>query len=275
MKKILALVLSLVAVMTACFGLTACGKEDNQEKIVDVRTKTITVAYTDYAPMNYKDDNGVLVGFDTELALTIFNALGYEVKFKLIDWNNKYLELEAGTIDCIWNGFTCNVADDDGVQRSEKVAFTIPYMNNAQCIIRKADGSNLTSFDQFANKSIAYETGSAGQSFVESNIKANINKKGVASQMEAIRAVNLGTADYAVVDLLLAQATVGKGSYTNLAINEGIEIENEYYAIGFRKTDTKLVEKVNLMLYVYGELGYNTELAQKYGLENALLIKGE
>ncbi len=269
MKKLLTFILSALILVTACFGLTACGGD----KVANVRTKTITVGYTDYAPMNYRDDNGVLVGFDTELALMVFNALGYEVKFSLIDWSSKYLELESGNIDCIWNGFTSNVADNDGIQRSEKVDFSIPYMNNAQCIIRKATASNLTSYEQFANSSIAFESGSAGQSFIESNIEVDINKNPVASQMDAIREVSLGTADYAVVDLLLAQATVGQGDFTNIAINEGIEIEDEFYAIGFEK-GSDLVEKVNFMLVVYYELGYLEELATKYNLQNALYIVG-
>ena len=93
--------------------------------------------------------------------------MGYQYRFKLIDWANKYSELEAGTIDCIWNGFTANCADDDGVQRADKVDFSYYYMTNTQCIIRLNTTAELTATSQFEGKSVAYEDGSAGESYVE------------------------------------------------------------------------------------------------------------
>ena len=107
MKKILAFL--LVVVMAACM-FAACDQSE-----------TIVVGYTVYKPMNYTDDNGEFVGFDTDLAKAVFEKLGYKVIFKEIDWNNKYQELNSGNIDCIWNGFTANSSDPDGVERSEKV----------------------------------------------------------------------------------------------------------------------------------------------------------
>ncbi len=268
MKKILILVLTVVLALGACIGLTACGKQ----KYANVRPNTITVGYTDYAPMNYKDDKDVLVGFDTELALMVFNALGYEVNFKPIDWGQKYNELNS-TIDCIWNGFTANSVDsDDGVARSEKVDFSMYYMQNAQCIVKKATTADVANWADLVGKTIAYETGSAADSLISSELEnIQVNNKGVTSQMDAIREVNMGTADYAVVDVLLAEQVCGKGDYANLDQNEGIEIGIEYYAIGFRK-GSELTEKVNVMLKAFMETGQLKALAEKYGLENSLIL---
>lgn len=271
MKKTFRIIAIFVLFVMTTLTFGACSNKTSgaADKIVNVRTKTITVGYTDYKPMNYTDNNGVLRGFDTELALIVFNSLGYEVKFKLIDWSNKYTELEGGTVDCLWNGFTANVADDDGVQRSEKVDFSIYYMTNAQCIIKKSSTPNLSSVADFAGKAVGYEIGSAGQSYVD-GIEAKLNAKPVTSQMDAVRDVNMGTSQYAVVDLLLAKSIVGQGDYKNLVMNEGITIEAEYYAIGFKK-GSQLTAKVNFMLEVYAELGYLTELAEKYGLETSVI----
>ena len=101
--------------------------------------KELVIGYTDYKPMNYVDENGKLVGFDTEFAEAVCMKLGYTPKFQIIDWNNKYMELSGGTVDCVWNGFTFNCADDDGVQRADKVDFSYAYMNNEQCVVVKAD----------------------------------------------------------------------------------------------------------------------------------------
>ena len=117
----------IVALMMALLMLAACGT-----MFASCGTRTVTVGYTIYAPMNYKNADGELVGFDTELAKAVFEELGYKVIFKEIKWDNKYTELESASISCIWNGFTANTADDDGVARAEKVDFSYNYMRNKQ-----------------------------------------------------------------------------------------------------------------------------------------------
>ena len=258
--KVLAMTLAAVSVM----GFAACNQNNNSEE-----KKTITVGYTDYAPMNYEDASGTLVGFDTELAQQIFSDLGYEVRFKLIEWSNRYSEVNSGTIDCIWNGFTSNCADeDDGIQRADKVDFTYNYMTNAQCILRLDTGAEVTDKANFAGMSVAYEASSAAEGFVGE--LTGINAKPVSSQMVAIQELKAGTAQYAVVDLLLAKTVAGKGDFANVVINQGIEIEAEYYAIGFKK-GSDLTAKVNEKLVEYAANGKLAALAAKYDLSNQLI----
>ena len=138
MKKTLALLLAVLMLCGSVMALASCGGDDD----------TLVVGYTVYAPMNFWDKNGDLVpdtegegefvGFDTELALLVGEKLGMKIEFKLIEWSQKYSELNSGAIDCIWNGFTSNSKDDDGIERSEKVDFTYAYLDNAQCVIVKA-----------------------------------------------------------------------------------------------------------------------------------------
>ncbi len=269
MKKIITMMLVALMTLTACLGLTAC-KED---KVVDVQTKTITVGYTLYEPMNYKNDEDVLVGFDTELALLVFNALGYKVRFKVISWGQKYTELSSGNIQCIWNGFTANATEEDydNAKRSDLVDFSLYYMQNAQCIIRKADTAPISSWEDFEGKSVAYEAGSAADSLFSSSFKGNANTKPKTSQMDAINEVNSGTSQYAIVDILLAQSICGEGNYNALTINEGLDLGVEYYAVGFEK-GSDLTAKVNVILSAYYEIGLLQELAVKYGLENSLTL---
>jgi polar amino acid transport system substrate-binding protein len=219
--------------------------------------------------MNYENEAGELVGFDTELAKAVFEDLGYKVRFKLIEWSNKYSELDSGTIDCIWNGFTANCADDDGVQRSDKVDFTYYYMTNAQCILRLENTADVADKASFAGTAIAYEASSAAEGFVADIAGANL--KAVTSQMDAVREVNAGTAQYAVVDLLLAKSLAGKGDFSKVVINEGITIDAEYYAIGFKK-GSDLTAKVNEKLEAYAADGTLATLAEKYGLSNQVIL---
>ena len=250
MKKLLAILLAALMI-AACFAGCAAAEQ-----------KTVVVGYTIYAPMNYMDDNGKLIGFDTELAEAVFGNLGYKVIFQEIDWKAKYTDLNAGTIDCVWNGFTCNTADDDGVQRADKVDFSYNYMENRQVIVVKAD-SAIASAADLNGKSGAAENGSAGESYGNGFEGATI--KGFDVQTKCIFEVNAGTADFAVVDAQLAKSYVGKGDYANLKIVEALSSDVEYYAIGFKK-GSALTTKVNEQLEKLAADGTIAKLAEKYGV---------
>lgn len=268
MKKFLSVLLSTVLTISLLSLLASCNQKGS-DGVVDYRTKTITVGYTDYEPMNYTE-NGVLTGFDTELALMTFNALGYQVRFKLIEWSNKYNELSSGTVDCLWNGFTAN-ASDDGTPRSEILNLSYYYMQNKQCVIKKQATQNLSSLDELKGYTVAYESGSAADDLMTGVSGANL--KAVSSQMDAVKEVNSGTAQYAVVDLLLASRICGKGNFSELVMNDGIDTESEFYAIGFAKNDegAKLRDNVNIMLTAFSKTGVTKALAEKYGLEKAYI----
>ncbi len=94
---------------------------------------TLVVGITLFAPMNYEDDNGELTGFETEFAKAVAKKLGLEVKFQVIDWNSKETELASKNIDCIWNGMTITE------ERTENMQISIPYMQNKQAVVVKAD----------------------------------------------------------------------------------------------------------------------------------------
>ena len=272
MKRIITLILTVLMASVAIFAV-GCKKEDSS--VVDPRgNNVIVVGYTVYKPMNYTDNN-VLVGFDTELAIMAFEALGYNVQFKCITWENKYIDLAEKTIDCIWNGFTSNGEDKvDGVAtpRDQIVDFSYNYMQNAQCVLRKSSTAEITDPAQFNGKSIAVEKGSSGDSLATSykTDEVNININALSSQMDAVTKVNEGLCDYAIVDVLLANAILAEGGYSNLVINDGFDIPAEYYAIGFAK-DSELTAKVNATLEFFAQTGYLQKLATKYNLATSVI----
>lgn len=259
MKKVLAVVLAAIAAITMTAALTSCTKDEK---------KTVTIGYTLYDPMNYEDENGELIGFDTDLAKAVFENLGYEPVFKLIDWKNKYVDLNSGTIDCVWNGFTSNAKDDDGIERSEKVDFSYNYMENQQVIVIK-EGTAIATAEDLNGKSCAVEGGSAGESYAADFEGANI--KAVPYQTDALMEVNAGTKDFAVVDVLLAKSMCGKGDYANLKMVDALASDVEFYAIGFKK-DSELTANVNAQLEALAADGAITTIAKKYGVENTAII---
>lgn len=260
MKKLLAIVMTLV--MLFCFA--ACGGETETES---TEKETIVVGYTIYDPMNYLDKDGKLVGYDTELAQKVFTNLGYEVIFKEIKWENKYTDLNSGTIDCIWNGFTCNTKDDDGVARADKVDFSYNYMENKQVIVVATDSEIAAAADLNGKIGLA-ETGSAGEAYAKGF--EGVVFKGVTKQTDTLIQINSKTADFAVVDAQLAKAYVGKGDYANLKIVEALSSDVEYYAIGFKK-GSKLTADVNAELEKLGKDGTIEALAKKYKVENTAI----
>lgn len=264
MKKLFALVLALTMVM-ACFA--GCDKNDaakQQADNADPKKPTVVVGYTIYEPMNYLDENNVLVGYDTELAKAVFENLGYNVVFQQIDWTAKYTDLNSGAIDCVWNGFTCNTADDDGVMRAEKVDFSYNYMENRQVIVVKKDSGIATAAD-LAGRAAGVEGGSAGESYAKSFDQVMVSS--FDYQTTALLELTAGTVDFAVLDAQLAKSYVGKGDYANLMILEDLSSEVEYYAIGFKK-GSDLTAKVNAQLEKLAADGTIAKLAEKYGVAN-------
>lgn len=267
MKRALSLVLALVIAVATLLTFAACGgnnaSQDGTEPENSGDTKeTIVVGYTIYEPMNYKDESGKLIGYDTELAETVFANLGYEVIFQEIEWSSKYTDLDSGTIDCVWNGFTANTADDDGVLRSEKVDFSYNYMENRQVVVVKAD-SGIASAEDLNGKFGVAESGSAGETYATAFEGTSF--KGFIKQTECLTEISAGTADFAVVDAQLAKSYVGKGDYADLMIVDALSSDVEYYAIGFKK-GSELTAKVNEQLEALGADGTIAALAEKYGV---------
>ena len=188
----------------------------------------LVIGYTVYEPMNYTDADGSFTGFDTELATAVAEKLGVEPEFVEINWDTKVVELDAKSIDCIWNGMTLT---DDIMANT---ATTKAYAKNAQVVVVK-DGTDYTSTADLVGKTVVAEAGSAGETAIaedENLAQADYVSKGV--QTDCLLEVAAGTADAAVLDLTLANAMIGEGTdYANLKIVD--ELNAEEYGGAFRK----------------------------------------
>lgn len=260
MKKFIALFLA-VLMLAACFA--GCSKPAEQKK-------TLTCGVTIFEKMNEQDANGNWTGFESEFAIEVGKILGMDVKFQVIDWSQKYNEVNSGAIDCIWNGFTAN-SSDNGVKRSELVDFSYGYMLNQQCIVVKKDRvAEFADETALKGKTACVEGGSAGEAYATSVTDADKVSKATA-QINAFPEVKSGAVDFAVVDILLAKNICGQGDYADLAVVEAIELESEIYAIGFKK-GSELTAKVNDAIKQLEANDKLAEIAKKYGFENVLKI---
>ena len=178
--------------------------------------------------MNYTDADGNFTGFDTELATAVCEKLGVEPEFVEINWDTKVVELDAKSIDCIWNGMTLT---DDIMANA---ATTKAYAKNAQVVVVK-DGTDYSSTADLVGKTVVAEAGSAGEAAIEGDenlAQADYVSKSV--QTDCLMEVAAGTADAAVLDLTLANAMIGEGTdYASLKIVD--ELNAEEYGVAFRK----------------------------------------
>ena len=280
MKKIAAL---LMATLMLALAFTGCAKpaeadtpisedvtpeldaapavEDSDLAYI-VGNGKMVIGITEYAPMNYYDDAGKLIGFDTEYAEAVCAKLGVAPEFVVINWDTKEMELEAKNIDCIWNGFTITE------ERKEALEFTDPYVKNMQVVVIKADNAaTYVDTASLSGANLVAEMGSTGESSIadDENL-SQASYVGVSKMADALLEVKAGTADAAVIDYVMAKAMVGEGTdYADLMIMDGVELAYEEYGVGFRKGSdaAAAVNEATAALIAEGSL---PEIAAKYGL---------
>lgn len=297
MKKTLSLVLALAM----CLSLAACGNNGTQDQSsqsgsntsasdvssgsqqgdnssVDAADSdwakiesngTMKIGITYFEPMNYFDDNGELTGFETEFATAVCEKLGVTPEFVEINWDSKIMELQAQTIDCIWNGMTITP------ELQEALTISDPYIKNYQVVVIRSDNADVyTSTADLVGKTVEAEAGSAGEAAIIGEGADESLKQAeyisAAKQTDTLLEVKTGAAAAAVLDFVLAGAMVGQGDYSDLMIIPDLQLSVEEYGVGFRK-DSDAAEKVNEAMQALIEDGTLNTLAEKYDLAELLL----
>lgn len=258
MKKFIALMLSTLMVLS----LAACGSDSGTSDMAYVKDKgTLVVGITDFAPMDYKDESGEWVGFDADMAKAFAESLGVAVEFVEIDWDNKIMELDGKTIDCVWNGMTLTDEVKAGMECSNA------YCNNAQVVIVPADvADQYQDVDSLSGLTFAVEAGSAGEEQIEA---LELDFVPVKAQADALMEVAAGTSDAAVIDSLMAAAMVGEGTgYEDLTYTVGLN--SEEYGVGFRK-GSDLAAALNDFFVTSYQNGSMVECAETYGVQAAII----
>lgn len=287
MKKTMFALISAAAL--AAFTLTACGSSepaattaaeteteaaseesseaestaDASESDMDyVKGKgTLVVGITDFEPMDYKDANGNWIGFDADMATAFAESIGVKPEFVEIDWDNKILELDGKTVDCLWNGMTLTDEVKSAMSTSNA------YCNNAQVVIVKSDvADKYQDEESLKDLTFAVEAGSAGEAQAEA---LGLECTPVKAQSDALMEVAAGTSDAAIIDSLMAAAMVGEGTgYADLTYTIGLN--SEEYGVGFRK-GSDLTDALNEFLKTSYDDGSMLECAESYGVQAAIV----
>lgn len=254
-----------IAAGTMVFSLAGCGSSSDGKKSAD-KEKFIVGFDAAFPPYGYQDENGEYVGFDLDLAAEVCKRNDWELVKQPIDWNAKDMELNSGTISCIWNGFTMNGREDE-------YAWTDPYVDNSQVFVVKAD-SGIATFADLAGKSVTVQTDSSA----EAALKEDDNKELKDSFKELVVVSDYNTAfmnlDSNAVEAIAMDIGVAKyqmesrdGEYKIL----DDVLSAEQYAVGFAKNNTELRDKVQKTLDEMRKDGKFAEIAEKWDLTDSVI----
>jgi len=272
---LLTLVGMAVMSLAGCTQLASNPTVDNWDKYQ--QQKSITVGFDNtFVPMGFEEKNGDYAGFDIELAQYVSKKLGITVHFQPIDWDMKETELQNGTIDAIWNGYS---ATDE---RREKVAFTIPYMQNTQILVVKKT-SGIHSIEDMTGKVLGAQNGSSGMLDFEENpeVLKNRVKGGDADQYQSVNEAIIDLKNDRI-DALLIDRVYADYYLTTEGIADEYDtipsgFESESFAVGVRPADKKLLEALNEAFKELYQEGIFQQISQKWFGEDVATpeVKGQ
>ena len=259
MKKIFVCVLTGAALAVSMIGSTACFAEEQE---------TFTVGFdAEYPPYGYMDENGEYTGFDLELAQAVCDLEGWELVKTPIDWDSKDMELNSGSIDCIWNGFTVNGREDD-------YTWSKPYVDNSQVIVVPED-SDVTDLSGLAGKIVGVQAASAALELLsdggdQADLAATFGSlQQFPDYNNAFVELQAGSIDAVAMDIGVAQY--------QLKQKEGYKIldeklNSEKYAVGFKLGNEELRDTVDADLDQLVADGTFAKLAEKYELTDMVCL---
>ena len=272
---LLTLVGMAVMSLAGCTQLASNPTVDNWDKYQ--QQKSITVGFDNtFVPMGFEEKNGNYAGFDIELAKYVSKKLGITVHFQPIDWDMKETELQNGTIDAIWNGYS---ATDE---RREKVAFTIPYMQNTQILVVKKT-SGIHSVEDMTGKVLGAQNGSSGMLDFEEHpeVLKNRVKGGDADQYQSVNEAIIDLKNDRI-DALLIDRVYADYYLTTEGIADEYDtipsgFESESFAVGVRPADKKLLKALNQAFKELYQEGVFQQISQKWFGEDVATpeVKGQ
>ena len=262
-KKIaLVLVSFLTLFLTACTQKASDPKQDNWDKYQEQGSITIGFDNT-FVPMGFEEKNGQHTGFDIDLAQAVSEKLGFKVQFQPIDWDMKETELQNGTIDAIWNGYS---ATDE---RREKVAFSIPYMENQQVLVTKKS-QQIHSVEDMKDKTLGAQAGSSG--YLDFEAQPDLLKNRVKDQKanqyqsfnEALIDLKNDRIDALLIDRVYANYYLQSEGILNDYNVFSAGFESESFAVGVRPADKRLLQALNQAFVQLYQEGKFQEISQKW-----------
>lgn len=273
MNKKIGFILAVAIVSLMVMGTASAGLFDflgSSDTASGNDNETFIVGFdSEFPPYGYKDDNGSYTGFDLDLAKEVCERNNWTFKAQPIDWDSKDAELESGSIDCIWNGFTIDGRENDYL-------WSDPYFDNKQIFVVKSD-SNINSIADLSGKTVETQKDSSALAALQGDNKtiadtfATLTE--VADYNTAFMDLESGACDAVAMDIGVAEYDIDQKNDTSAfsILNESITTEK--YGIGFKKGNDALKDQVQETLDEMFKDGTVAKIAEKYGISEDALIQ--
>lgn len=266
LKLLIPTIITVFLLVTAMTRLICFAENSDSELIVGFDAE--------FPPYGYKDDNGEYVGFDLDLAQEVCNRNGWTLKKQPIDWNSKDMELNSGSIDCIWNGFTMN-------GRESEYTWSTPYVDNSQVVIVKSD-SGISELENLAGKVVAVQADSSALAALEGEDASEDNQalratfadlQQVGDYNSAFLNLESGAVDAICMDIGVANYEISSRGDKFIMLKD--RLSSEEYGIGFKLGNTELRDKVQTALLEMLADGTFDEIAEKWGLTDSVCLSAD
>ena len=232
--------------------------DDSLQKILDAK-KLVLGLDASFPPMGFTDE------FDIDVAQEVCDRLGIELVKQPINWDTKEEDLNLGKIDCIWNGMSINAA------RAEAMNLSEPYMKN-EMIFVVPGGSDVKTMNDLRGKTIGVQTGSTAQEILEaSDLYSGITVTPLEDNVTLLNQMELGFSDAVFLDSVVAYYFIASNSKDYFVLPGNLEAEE--YAIGFRKADQSLRDKVQEILSAMKADGKLGEISEKWFGSDVTTVK--
>ncbi len=253
-------------------AMSGCGSKDNSSSSTTDNyglsdNKFVVGFDAAFPPYGYQDENGEYVGFDLDLAAEVCDRNNWELVKMPIDWDSKDMELNSGTISCIWNGFTMN-------GREEDYTWSKPYVDNSQVFVVKAD-SGIAAFADLSGKIVAVQTDSSAEAALQEEEKAELKDSFkellvVGEYNTAFLNLESDAVDAIAMDVGVAkyQLESREGDFTILEE----PLAAEQYAVGFKKGNEALRDQVQKTLDEMAADGAFGTIAEKWDLQDSVTL---
>jgi polar amino acid transport system substrate-binding protein len=235
---------------------------------------TFTVGFdAEFPPYGYMGDDGEYTGFDLDLAQEVCDRNGWKLVKQPIDWDAKDAEINSGTIDCIWNGFTMN-------GREDQYTFTKPYIDNSQVFVVPSDGT-IADQAALAGKNVGVQKDSSALAALEGDSKDLAATFGSLTQYAdyntAFMDLQAGAIDAVAIDIGVAKYEISQKGGDGFKILDDY-LSTEQYAVGFKLGNTALRDQVQKTLDEMAADGTIQKIAEDkkyadFGIAQSLCIK--
>lgn len=243
---------------------SSTGSDDSLKKVKDAGKLVLGLDAT-FKPMGYTDENDKIVGFDIDLAEEVCKRMDIKLETYNVNWDTKEQDLNAGTIDCIWNGLS--VSDE----RKKQMLMSEPYMNNKMVFMVNKDG-DIKSKDDLKGKKVAVQNGSTAQELLkDSDIAKDITMTELATNVEAIQQLELKMVDAVFLDSVVADYEITSTGKSFETLTDSLF--EEQYAIGFKLGANELCKTIEETLKEMKKDGKVEEISKKWFGSDVTTIK--